>query len=136
MRQKMRCSARNSSAQDDAIGSKRQTRLPQHLAEFRSKTHEGLLRLSLVHRGRSNVTYLGILARELLKDSLNRHRGNNVFHNAVAIALIPDLAATGNAPAFHDYTAVQRECRSHAGSQSYPDGALGSGRASVLHLAY
>src|SRR5580704_2250171 len=102
MRQEMRCSPRNSSAQDDAIGSKRQTGLPQHLAEFRSKTLEGLLRLPLVHRGRSNVTYLGVLARELLKDSLDRHSGNDVFHNAVAIGLIPDLAARGNARAFHD----------------------------------
>src|ERR1700747_3620940 len=116
MRQEMRRSARNSTAQNDAIGSKRQTRLPQHLAEFRSKTLEGLLRFPLVHRGRSNVTYLGVLARELLKDSLDRHRGNNVLDNPVAKGLIPDLAARGYAPAFHDYIAVHRECRSHAGS--------------------
>src|ERR1700758_5011178 len=106
MRQEMRRSARNSTAQNDAIGRKRPNSLPQHLAEFRCKTLEGLLRLPLVHRGRSNVTYLGVLTRELLKDSLDRHRGNNVLDNAVAIGLIPDLAARGNAPAFHDYIAV------------------------------
>src|SRR5580693_9591914 len=135
MRQEMRRSPRNSSTQDDAIGSKRQTRLPQHVAKFRSKTLEGLLRLPLVHRGRSNVTYLGVLARELLKDSLDRHRGNNVLDCAVAIGLIPDLAARGNAPAFHDYIAVNRECRSHTGPQGNSNGALGVDRASVLHLA-
>src|SRR5260370_17636953 len=135
MRQEMRRSARNSSAQDDAIRSKRQTRLPQHLAAFCSKTLEGLLRLPLVHRGRSNITYRGVVGRELLKGSLDRHSGNDVFHNAVAIGLIPDLAARGNAPAFHDYIAVNGECRSHAGSQGNSNGALGVDRASLLHLA-
>jgi hypothetical protein len=114
----------DAAADDDLFGMEGHDHIAQDLAEVQTEVLEDFAGVGICRRGGCDGRHFKVAAGASQVFAFDGARGDQVFDGAVAVGIVPYLAAGGHTLTLGDLSAIDGEGAADAGAESEADGAF------------